>query len=114
MDAEASFERKSFVSAHATRVFLDGSRRNEVAVGPARIGHGVYEPGWRWSEHARPLADKESAAHVGYVVSGRMGVRGPDGNEAVVQPGEAFYAAAGHDAWVVGTEPCVALDFAAD
>ena len=39
---------------------------------------------------------------------------GADGVEVVAGPGEAFYAAPGHDAWVVGDEPCVALDFVSD
>jgi hypothetical protein len=38
-------------------------------------------------------------------------VRDAEGNEAEVGPGDAFVVAAGHDAWVVGDEPCVALDF---
>ena len=36
---------------------------------------------------------------------------GRDGTQSVVRAGEAFYAAPGHDAWVLGDEPCVALDF---
>jgi hypothetical protein len=47
------------------------------------------------------------------VISGRLAVQGPDGTITVVGPGEAFFAPPGHDAWVVGDEPCVALDFAA-
>jgi mannose-6-phosphate isomerase-like protein (cupin superfamily) len=40
-----------------------------------------------------------------------MVVRGADGREVTVGPGEAFEVGPGHDAWVVGDEPCVALDF---
>jgi hypothetical protein len=40
-----------------------------------------------------------------------MAVRAKDGTEVKVGPGDAFIAAPGHDAWVVGDEPCVALDF---
>ena len=94
-----------------SRVFLDGSRRNEVALGTVAIGRGVYLPGWRWSEHAGPQTDTDSAAHVAYVVSGRMKVRGADGLEVEIGPGAAFKAPPGHDAWVVGDAPCVALDF---
>jgi hypothetical protein len=105
-------EAKSLEEPESERVFLDGSVRGEVRVGRDVIGRGVYRPGWRWSEHVRPQTGSESSAHTGYVVSGRMAVRAPDGTEAVVEPGGAFYAAPGHDAWVVGDEPCVALDFA--
>jgi quercetin dioxygenase-like cupin family protein len=47
------------------------------------------------------------------VISGRMAIRAKDGTEIEVGPGEAFIAAPGADAWVVGEEPCVALDFIA-
>ena len=50
-------------------------------------------------------------AHVGYVLSGRMAIRGAQGKEITVGPGEAFEVGPRHDAWVVGDEPCVALDF---
>jgi Cupin domain len=60
-----------------------------------------------------PCRGKESEEHIGYVISGRMAVRAKDGAEVEVGPGEAFIAAPGHDAWVLGEEPCVALDFIA-
>jgi quercetin dioxygenase-like cupin family protein len=75
------------------------------------IGRGVYKPGWRWSQHVQPLLGKQSSAHTGYVISGRMVVRASDGTEAELGPGDAFVAAENHDAWVLGDEPCVALDF---
>jgi mannose-6-phosphate isomerase-like protein (cupin superfamily) len=59
------------------------------------------------------LVGYESEEHIGYVISGRMAVRAKDGTEVEVGPGEAFIAAPGHNAWVVGDEPCVALDFVA-
>jgi hypothetical protein len=45
------------------------------------------------------------------VISSHMAVCAKDGTEVEVGPGEAFVAAPGHDAWVVGDEPCIALDF---
>ncbi len=98
-------------SGAATRTFLDGSERAEMRVGPVTIGRGVYHPGWRWSVHVGPQTGLDSQAHVGYVESGRFAVRGSDGTQHEVGPGAAFYAGPGHDAWVVGDEPCVALDF---
>jgi uncharacterized cupin superfamily protein len=105
---------KGLDSPDAAWTFLDESERGAVNLGHVAIGRGVYRPGWRWSEHVRPIAGKESAEHVGYVISGRMRVRAKDGTEVEVGPGEAFIAAAGHDAWVLGDEPCVALDFVAN
>ena len=106
-----SVESKSLDSPDAACAFLDESERVAVQLRNAAIGRGVYRPGWRWSEHVQPLSGSESREHFGYVISGRMAVRANDGTEVVVGPGEAFVAAPGHDAWVVGDEPCVALDF---
>ena len=104
---------KSLQAGDESPVFLDESRRSQVSLASMSIGRGVYQPGWRWSLHVGALTGEDSAAHVGYIVSGRMLVRGPDGMEVEVGPGEAFEAPPGHDAWVVGDEPCVALDFQA-
>jgi hypothetical protein len=38
-------------------------------------------------------------------------VKDPSGNEAEIAPGDAFEIAPGSDAWVIGDEPCIALDF---
>jgi len=40
-----------------------------------------------------------------------MRVRTDDGQEIELGPGDAHVIGAGHDAWVVGEESCVALDF---
>ncbi|MCH7738309.1 MAG: hypothetical protein IH872_13025 [Chloroflexi bacterium] len=40
-----------------------------------------------------------------------MLIRGADGGEVLVGPGDAFEAPPGHDAWVVGDEACIVLDF---
>ena len=98
-------------TAPAPREFLDGSRRSEITLDTMRIGHGTYLPGWRWSLHAGPQTGKPSARHVGYVLSGRMIIRSAAGDERELGPGDAFEAGPGHDAWVVGDEPCTALDF---
>ena len=50
-------------------------------------------------------------SHVAYVVSGRMTLFMDDGSEAQVGPGDVFATPPGHDAEVVGDEPCVCLDF---
>ena len=106
-----SVEVKNLSAPDSAWTFLDDSERGAVQFGRVAVGRGVYRPGWRWSEHVRPLSGKESDEHIGYVISGRMRIRGADGTEADVGPGDAFVAAAEHDAWVVGDEPCVAIDF---
>lgn len=98
-------------TAGNTRIFLDGSSRSWATLRTAAIGFGTYQPGWRWSLHARPQLDRDSENHIGYIISGRMMVKDPYGDEAEIEPGFAFEIAPGSDAWVMGDEPCIALDF---
>lgn len=93
------------------RVFLDGSTRSHALLRSVAVGLSVYRPGWRWSRHAGPQTGKPSENHVGYVLSGAMMIRDAEGREQRVAPGIAFELEAGGDAWVVGSEPCTALDF---
>jgi hypothetical protein len=93
------------------REFLDGSSRSDTILRTARIGFGTYRPGWKWSLHAGPQTGRSSENHIGYVLSGRMVVRDSAGIERELGPGQAFEVGPGHDAWVIGREPCTALDF---
>ena len=93
------------------REFLDKSTRSHALLRSAAVGLGVYRPGWRWSRHAGPQTGKPSENHVGYVVSGAMMIQDAQGREQMVGAGFAFEIEAGGDAWVVGSEPCIALDF---
>ena len=102
---------KALAPGDTSWTFLDGSGRSAVNLRSAYIGLGCYRPGWRWSEHVGRQTGKASEAHIGYVISGKMCVRASDGTEAHIGPGEAFEVHPGHDAWVVGDEPCLALDF---
>lgn len=102
---------KNLDSTKKSRTFLDGSKRTVVILGSVAIGRGEYLPGWKWSKHVGPQTGKNSEAHIGYIISGQMVVCGPDGKEVTVASGDAFEVGPDHDAWVVGSEPCVALDF---
>ncbi|MFK0232344.1 cupin domain-containing protein [Streptomyces vinaceus] len=110
----AAIVRKSFDQADETRPFADGMGRLDViqADGGA-VGRAVFEPGWRWSQHIKPLAGTDScqAAHTGYVVSGRMKVVMDDGASEEYGPGDFMQVEPGHDAWVLGDEQCVAVDW---
>ncbi|MBP0455018.1 cupin domain-containing protein [Kitasatospora sp. RG8] len=77
------------------------------------VGRAVFQPGWRWSRHIKPIAGTDScqASHLGYVVSGRMKIVMDDGEEAEFGPGDFMICPPGHDAWVMGDEPCVALNW---
>ncbi|MDE2571493.1 MAG: cupin domain-containing protein [bacterium] len=110
--ATKGMERKSFSSPDERRPFDKGSLE-VVNVGGSTIGRGTFQPGFKWSECVKPIAKTHSceARHLGYMVSGRMKIVMDDGSEMEVAPGEAAFIPAGHDAWVVGKEPCVFIDF---
>ncbi|MEV6576917.1 cupin domain-containing protein [Streptomyces sp. NPDC051582] len=110
----AAIVRKNFDQADETRPFADGKGRLDVIqTDRGGVGRAVFEPGWRWSEHIKPLAGTDSceAAHTGYVVSGRMKVVMDDGASEEFGPGDLMQIEPGHDAWVVGDEQCVAVDW---
>jgi class 3 adenylate cyclase len=85
-----------------------------VELGDLTVGHIVSEPGWRWSTHVRPTVGGEwcQARHVGFVISGKLGIVLPDGTEYVFGPDEVFDIPAGHDGFTVGDEPCVQVEWA--
>lgn len=108
-----SLVQKRFESPEETRTFTeDKGKVDLVQVGQLKIGRGVFEPGWRWSENVKPIAGTDScqAAHTGYVLEGRMAVKMDDGSEVEYVPGDVFYMPPGHDAWIVGDQRCVLLD----
>lgn len=102
----------------------DGEDRPFAAHGHATLGsagglsllRGVFEPGWRWSTDMAPTVGTPSCQvrHLGFVLSGRMHVETEDGESGDVGPGDLFDLAPGHDAWVVGDEPCVMIDCSPD
>jgi class 3 adenylate cyclase len=88
-------------------------RVNLVRVGSLTIGRGIVEPGFRWSTHVRTEADEPfcQVHHLQMLLSGRFAVEMADGEHVEIEPGEVFDVPPGHDAWVVGDEPAVLLDF---
>jgi uncharacterized cupin superfamily protein len=111
----ATLEVKNLDSPDETRPFAAKGQAQIVTVGGLNVGRGRFEPGWKWSEHVKPIAKTEScqAAHAGYVISGRMHIAMDDGTSKEVGPGDVFVAPPGHDAWTVGNEACVMVDFGA-
>ena len=109
----ADIEVKSFDSPDETRPFEGNGKADVVNVAGKTIGKGTFEPGWRWSENVKPIAQTDSCevSHLGYVLSGRMKVFMDEGSEAEVGPNQVFAIPPGHDAEVIGDEPCVMVDF---
>jgi len=77
------------------------------------IGRAVFQPGWKWSASVQPLVNTKSceAPHFQYHVSGVLKVVMDDGSEFECRPGDVSLLRSGHDAWVVGSEPAVVVDF---
>src|SRR5687767_5363560 len=105
-------EHESFGSPAEIREFPNG-RAEILNIGEATIGRLVLEPGWRWSNDVKPIAGTDSclAPHFQYHVQGRLGIRMDDGTEFIAGPGDVTSLPEGHDAWVVGDEPVVVVDW---
>jgi hypothetical protein len=105
-------ELKHFSKPDEVREFPKG-KVELVNIGGRTIGRAVFEPGWRWSTSVKPIAKTKSceAPHFQYHISGMLHVKMDDGTEFDIKPGDISNIASGHDAWVVGNEPVVAVDF---
>lgn len=110
----AGITKGQFDRSEDIRPFADGKGRLAMLdLDGMAVGRSVFEPGWRWSDHVKPIVGTSSCqvAHAGYVVSGHLTIRMDDGSEENFDPGDVMVVAPGHDAWVVGQEPCVMLDW---
>lgn len=105
-------EHKDFGKPDEVREFPKG-RLELVNAGDGVVGRLVLEPGWRWSEHVKPIAGTEwcEAPHFQYHVSGVLRIIMDDGTEFDARPGEVTSLPARHDALVVGNEEVVIIDF---
>ncbi len=108
----ASAERKNLKSPDETRTFEKGNV-DLVNIGGGTVGRLTLQPGWQWSKHVKPIAKTEwcEAPHFQYHAAGTIHIKMSDGNEFEVGPGEISALPSGHDAWVVGNEPVVLIDF---
>jgi class 3 adenylate cyclase len=88
-------------------------RTRIVELGDLTVGELVSEPGWRWSEHVRPTVGGDwcQARHVGFIISGELGIDFSDGSRAVFGPGDVFDVPPGHDGFTVGDVPCVQVEW---
>jgi class 3 adenylate cyclase len=90
---------------------MSGGVANTVRLGDLVVGRVELEPGWRWSDRLRQTAGTDSCQfhHTGVAISGASTFRMDDGTEVVVSAGDVFDIPPGHDNWVTGDEPAVAI-----
>ncbi len=107
-----SSQAKRFDQPEETRSFEDG-RVDLVEIAGNKVGRINLQPGWRWSTSVKPIVGTDSCqvAHVGYAISGRLHVLMDDGTQMVINAGEAYELAPGHDAWVEGGEAFTSVEF---
>jgi len=105
-------EWKNFGKPDEVREFPKG-RVELIRIGGAMIGRAIFEPGWRWATSVQPLAKTSSceAPHFQYHVSGVLRIKMDNGKEFDCMPGDVSLLPSGHDAWVIGNEPAVVVDF---
>ena len=105
-------EMKNVSSPDETRRFSNG-QIEVVTIGGGTVGRATFQPGWKWSQDVKPIAGTDlcEAPHFLYQVSGRMKVVMKDGREFESGPGDVAVIPPGHDAWVVGNEPVVVVDW---
>ena len=82
-------------------------------LGDVTIGRAIFQPGWSWEKCVKPIVKTDSARCriLRYIISGRIKVVMDDGEEEEFGPGDAAVIPPGHNAWVVGNEPVVGIDF---
>jgi mannose-6-phosphate isomerase-like protein (cupin superfamily) len=86
-----------------------------IKIGDATLVRNTYEAGWKWSEHIKSIAGTDSCQvhHVLCILSGHLHVVLDNGDELEVEKGDVADIPPGHDAWVVGDDPVVAIDVGA-
>ncbi len=92
---------------------FDKGKLELIKIGGATVGRATFQPGWKWSESVKPLVKTESceAPHFQYHVSGTLRVRMDDGTQVDLKPGDVSLLPSGHDAWVLGNDPVIVVDF---
>ena len=110
--AEKKAEMKSFSKPDEVRTFPKG-KLELIKIGGAVVGRATFEPGWRWSTSVQPLVNTKSceAPHFQYHISGTIKILMDDGKQFECKAGDVSLLPEGHDAWVVGNEPVVIVDF---
>lgn len=105
-------EHRAFDEPDEVREFERG-RIEVLNMSGGAIGRMVLQPGWQWSRHVRPLVGTEwcEAPHFQYHLSGTLHLQMSDGTEFDIEPGSVSSLPQGHDAWVVGNDDVILIDW---
>jgi hypothetical protein len=95
---------------------VGGVTLDVVPAGNGRVKRVIYPPGFRWSTHMKPVVGTDLCmhAHVGFLARGHVGGRYPDGCAFDLVAPCVLVLDPGHDAWVVGDEMAVVIQFDAE
>ena len=97
------------LSAPDQKVEKGGVQIDIVQLGDLKVKRQTYPPGWRFSKDMGQALCYDT--HVGYATSGHIHVQLKDGTEFDIRGGDVFVVPPGHDAWTVGDEPTVMVQF---
>ncbi len=105
-------QRRSFTEPEETRTFPHGNLRI-ITLDEVVVGRYQLEPGWKWSNDVKPIAGTPFCQHhhMGYAMQGQLHVSLTDGTTYDVVAGDAYEIPPGHDAWVVGDEVYLGIEF---
>lgn len=92
---------------------IGGVRLDVVRAGAGRVKRLIYPPGFRWSTHMKSIVGTDFCmhAHVGFLAHGRVHIGYADGCTMELSAPRIVAIDPGHDAWVVGNEPAVLIEF---
>lgn len=84
-----------------------------VPAGLGRVKRMIYPPGFRWSTDIKPLVKTELCmhAHVGFLARGHLRFLFNDGCTLDFVAPQVVVVEPGHEAWVVGEETAVLIEF---
>ena len=87
--------------------------KESVALEGVTVTRVTFNPRARWSSDLKPYAGTESCRlpHVAVVLEGALRVVMDDGSEEEFGANDVMLLPPGHDAWAVGDEACVFIEF---
>jgi hypothetical protein len=88
-------------------------KKETVALQGVSVTRVTFDVGAKWSNDLKGYAGTDSCKlpHVALVLSGTLRVVMDDGSQQDFSKNDVMLLPPGHDAWSVGNEPCVFVEF---